>query len=169
MVVKARAAAELLEREAALAMLERAFADARGGEGRLVLVSGEAGVGKTVLVRRFCELHADAARVLWGDCVALFTLSPLGPIADGASTLASAAGKPADPFACADNVVDRFDFAAEAVPATPANATASSSAVAHEPTRVNRFVEFLILSPPSTGARLSRPLQSRSYHLCARK
>ena len=46
------------------------------------LVAGEAGVGKTVLLRRFCERTVTAARILWGDCDALFTLSPLGPLAD---------------------------------------------------------------------------------------
>jgi hypothetical protein len=45
-------------------------------------VAGEAGVGKTVLLRRFCERRAKAARILWGDCDALFTLSPLGPLTD---------------------------------------------------------------------------------------
>ena len=48
-----------------------------------MLVAGEAGVGKTVLLRRFCE--AQAARVLWGDCDALFTRSPLGPLTDVAA------------------------------------------------------------------------------------
>ena len=67
---------QLLERASQLDALDTAFA----AGGRLVLVAGEAGVGKTVLLRRFCERHA--ARVLWGDCDALFTLSPLGPLVD---------------------------------------------------------------------------------------
>ncbi len=71
--------AALLERDAALAALEAAAAGVTDTGGRLVLIAGEAGVGKTVLVRRFCELHGEAARILWGDCDALFTLSPLGP------------------------------------------------------------------------------------------
>jgi DNA-binding CsgD family transcriptional regulator/tetratricopeptide (TPR) repeat protein len=44
-------------------------------------VHGEAGVGKTALVRRFCE-ESDAARVLWGACEPLFTPRPLGPFVD---------------------------------------------------------------------------------------
>ena len=53
-----------------------------GGRGRLVLVEGEAGVGKTALVRRFCGGRGSSARVLWGICDALFTPRPLGPLFD---------------------------------------------------------------------------------------
>jgi DNA-binding CsgD family transcriptional regulator len=55
---------------------------AGGGRGCLVLVNGEAGVGKTSVVRRFCFEHGRAARVLWGTCDALFTPRPLGPLFD---------------------------------------------------------------------------------------
>jgi ATP/maltotriose-dependent transcriptional regulator MalT len=50
--------------------------------GRLVLVRGEAGVGKTVVVRRFCEEWRPPARILWGACEALFTPRALGPLVD---------------------------------------------------------------------------------------
>src|ERR1700754_1201003 len=66
----------LLERGNELEALERALGT---GGGRLVLVAGEAGVGKTALLQRFC---AGRARVLWGECDALFTRSPLGPLVD---------------------------------------------------------------------------------------
>src|SRR5439155_3399250 len=48
--------------------------------GRIVLVSGEAGVGKTALLRRFCEEYSQSARILWGGCDPLFTPRPLGPL-----------------------------------------------------------------------------------------
>ena len=75
----------LLEREQPLAALRDALADAAGGQGRLVLVAGEAGVGKTALVRAFCDEAAPVARALWGTCDALFTPRPLGPFLDVAA------------------------------------------------------------------------------------
>jgi DNA-binding CsgD family transcriptional regulator len=75
--------AELLERTAELTALDEALtAVVDGGEGRLVLVGGEAGVGKTELVRRFCAGQGRSASVLWGACDALFTPRPLGPLLD---------------------------------------------------------------------------------------
>jgi len=51
------------------------------GVGRIVLVSGEAGIGKTALLRSFSD-GAERARILWGDCDPLFTPRPLGPLLD---------------------------------------------------------------------------------------
>jgi hypothetical protein len=45
---------ELVERDAHVAALEECLADVAAGTGRVVLVAGEAGVGKTALVRAFC-------------------------------------------------------------------------------------------------------------------
>ena len=78
---------DLLEREPVLAALGTALGEVAGGHGRVVLISGEAGIGKTTLVERFAELHGHAARVLWGACDALFTPRPLGPLRDIAETL----------------------------------------------------------------------------------
>ena len=50
--------------------------------GRLVLLGGEAGVGKTALLRSFCAAQPKAVRVLWGNCEPLLTPRPLGPILD---------------------------------------------------------------------------------------
>jgi ATP/maltotriose-dependent transcriptional regulator MalT len=73
---------ELLERSRQLAALEGALASLRDERrGRLVLVSGEAGVGKTALLSRFCA-EAHDRRLLWGACDALFTPRPLGPLLD---------------------------------------------------------------------------------------
>ncbi|MGH8825938.1 MAG: AAA family ATPase [Jiangellaceae bacterium] len=70
----------LLERHAQLAELAAAQQDAATARGSLVLVTGEAGVGKTVLVQRFAG-HSKA-RVLWGLCDDLVTPRPLGPFRD---------------------------------------------------------------------------------------
>jgi DNA-binding CsgD family transcriptional regulator/tetratricopeptide (TPR) repeat protein len=78
---------ELLERETQLRELEAALNDAVNGAGRLALLSGEAGIGKTALVERFAREHRADVRVLWGACDALFTPRPFGPLRDIAAQL----------------------------------------------------------------------------------
>jgi len=73
---------ELLERDHYFEQLSVLFHTATTGNGRTVLVSGEAGIGKTALVEQFVSLHCRAARRLWGACEALFTPRPLGPLYD---------------------------------------------------------------------------------------
>ena len=71
----------LLERDQQLAALERHFAAVTASmAGRFVFVGGEAGVGKTSLVRRFCA--EQPIRSLSGACDALATPHPLGPFLD---------------------------------------------------------------------------------------
>jgi DNA-binding CsgD family transcriptional regulator len=73
----------LLERELQLSTLASAFASVAGrGSGRIALVSGEAGIGKTSLVKRFCDDAQGAEVVLWGACDVLFAPRPLGPLVD---------------------------------------------------------------------------------------
>jgi DNA-binding CsgD family transcriptional regulator/tetratricopeptide (TPR) repeat protein len=73
---------DLLERTPFVAVLNECLADVVAGRGRLVLVSGDAGIGKTSLVQRFLETSAGGARVLWGACDDLDTPRPLGPLVD---------------------------------------------------------------------------------------
>jgi len=78
---------ELFERERPLHALEEALEAARAGEGRLALISGEAGIGKTTLARHFTARYAGRIPAFWGACDALFTPRPLGPFADIASQM----------------------------------------------------------------------------------
>jgi DNA-binding CsgD family transcriptional regulator/tetratricopeptide (TPR) repeat protein len=79
---------ELLERETQLRQLSAAFdLLVRGGSGACALVLGEAGVGKTSLVRRELKSWRGRADIYCGACEALFTPRPLGPIADFAGEL----------------------------------------------------------------------------------
>jgi DNA-binding CsgD family transcriptional regulator/tetratricopeptide (TPR) repeat protein len=73
---------DLLEREGALATLDRELAAAARGSGRVVFVSGEPGIGKSSLVAQFVAGLAPATRVLFGTCDDLTTPRPLGPIVD---------------------------------------------------------------------------------------
>ncbi len=79
----AERSAALLEREEALAVLSAWATDVSDeGGGRLAFVCGEAGVGKTLLLRRFCDGQSSVARILWGSCDPLFAPRPLGPLVD---------------------------------------------------------------------------------------
>jgi DNA-binding CsgD family transcriptional regulator/tetratricopeptide (TPR) repeat protein len=79
----------LLERSEQLEVLRAALAEASSGSrGRIVLLSGEAGAGKTALLREFCGAPGGPARVLWAACDPLFTPRPLGPLLDLAASLA---------------------------------------------------------------------------------
>ncbi|ESX81325.1 LuxR family transcriptional regulator [Mesorhizobium sp. LSHC420B00] len=77
----------LLEREDPLGTLLAAAERAAAGHGGTVLVHGEAGLGKTSLLREFAENADRDCRVLWGWCEALFTPRPLGPLQDMAHLL----------------------------------------------------------------------------------
>src|SRR6478735_3677838 len=71
----------LVEREELITRLG-ACLDETHTTGRVALVGGEAGVGKTSLVRSFVETCPDGVRVLWGACDSLSTPRPLAPFQD---------------------------------------------------------------------------------------
>jgi len=72
---------QLVEREPFLHTLAEYADEARQRNGRLVLVSGESGIGKTALVEAF-QRRLKGARWLWGACDGLLTPRPLGPLFD---------------------------------------------------------------------------------------
>ncbi len=72
----------LLERDGELELLAGLLADIGSSGGKVVLVRGEAGIGKSSLVTEFLESHSDEVHVLFGACDDLLTPQPLGPFWD---------------------------------------------------------------------------------------
>jgi DNA-binding CsgD family transcriptional regulator len=72
---------ELWERSAALDLLDDLLSESAQG-GRVAVVAGEAGIGKSVLVTEFARRCGVRARVLWGGCDRLVTPRALGPLHD---------------------------------------------------------------------------------------
>lgn len=73
---------DLLERDGALAALAEAHAAAAEGDGLVVFVTGEPGIGKTSLLNRFIADLGEDGRVLRGTCDDLSIPRPLGPFRD---------------------------------------------------------------------------------------
>jgi DNA-binding CsgD family transcriptional regulator/tetratricopeptide (TPR) repeat protein len=97
---------ELLERDALVDALREAARLAAAGEGRVVVVEGESGIGKTSVLRAIANQPSLGARVLWGACDALTTPRPLGPLVDMARRGARAT---ADRLAQGAPTYDVFD------------------------------------------------------------
>src|SRR5207253_6457553 len=83
----------LLEREFELELLAAAVDGARAGKGVVVLLAGEAGVGKTSLWRELRLRVGRRAAFLVGGCEALSVPAPLGPVRE----VVEAAGSGAAP------------------------------------------------------------------------
>src|SRR4051794_16709848 len=73
---------QLIEREELLTLLQIQFDTIAEGEGHCVFISGEAGIGKTALVKAFCKQQQDNCNIYLGACDALFTPRPLAPVYD---------------------------------------------------------------------------------------
>ena len=73
---------ELIERDGFLSSLQSKFESVAKNEGHCVLVSGEAGIGKTSLVKSFCRNKRNECKIYQGSCDALFTPRPLAPLYD---------------------------------------------------------------------------------------
>jgi DNA-binding SARP family transcriptional activator/tetratricopeptide (TPR) repeat protein len=87
----------LLERDTQLEQLEGVVGEAVGtGRGVVVLVTGEAGAGKTALVRTLLDRAAASATVLYGGCDDLLAPRSMGPFRDIAQALP---GELSDAFA----------------------------------------------------------------------
>ncbi len=97
---------ELLERDQLLRELREAAQAAAAGGGRVVVLEGESGVGKTSALRAGAGRPDSGVRVLWGACDALATPRPLGPLVDMARRGATAT---AERLAAGAPIHDVFD------------------------------------------------------------
>jgi DNA-binding CsgD family transcriptional regulator len=77
----------LFEREEASRLLKSAYASACSGKGRLAVIEGEAGIGKTTLIQHLSAEIGDEADIHWGWNDPLSTPRPLGALQDIAATL----------------------------------------------------------------------------------
>ena len=73
---------ELIERSEVLSFLQNQFKIVAENEGHCVFISGEAGIGKTSLVKAFCKQQREDCSIYQGACDALFTPRPLAPLYD---------------------------------------------------------------------------------------
>jgi len=76
----------LLERDSFFDALNGYADEASAGNGRFVMVTGEAGIGKTALLEAIRDAREDF-RWLWGVCDGAFTPQPLGPLHDIAGSV----------------------------------------------------------------------------------
>ncbi len=73
---------ELIERAGFLTSLNSKFETVLQGEGHCILLSGEAGIGKSSLVKAFIRERENDCNIFQGTCDALFTPRPLAPLYD---------------------------------------------------------------------------------------
>jgi DNA-binding NarL/FixJ family response regulator len=83
----------LLERDTAIQTLLAVLRDASAGRGRMVIVEGEAGIGKTALLQSFTTMIGDNYRVQWGWNDPFTTQRPLGALHDMTASIGSEIGE----------------------------------------------------------------------------
>jgi len=82
------APSRLVGREQELGFLLQCWQGVEAGHGGLVLLSGEAGAGKTRLVEEFANhLRWQGVRVLWGRCYEFERVLPYQPVAEALRTV----------------------------------------------------------------------------------
>ena len=103
-----RSAPVLVGREREQVFLREELAAALAGRGRLVLLGGEAGIGKTTLAKALVrEADARGACVLTGHCYDLTNTPPYGPWLDLIAGYPTDPDRPSPPAAFAGGVLKR--------------------------------------------------------------
>lgn len=72
----------ILERGTELAVLAAVTEEAKAGAGAVVLITGEAGIGKSSLINSLLRILPASTRLLVGCCDDLATPRVLGPLRD---------------------------------------------------------------------------------------
>src|SRR6266571_5742051 len=73
----------LIGRDTEMAQLSALLDEARSGHGRTVLLSGEAGVGKSAVIRDFVQRGRGlGVRAFIGECTEIEARRPFGPFMD---------------------------------------------------------------------------------------
>src|SRR3990167_8564388 len=72
----------VIERDRQISALKAQAPAIASGRGHIALVSGEAGIGKSTLIRKLAAAMPEGWRAGLGACDALFTPRPLGPVRD---------------------------------------------------------------------------------------
>jgi predicted ATPase len=143
---------KLLERQAQLRDLQAALERAGQGRGTTVLVSGEAGIGKTWLLQAFAGRVADTARVFLGTCEDLLTPRTLGPFRDMAREAGGAIGgvRAEDRDAFIEGLLREMRFAQRPAVVIVEDAhwadDASLDVIRHLARRIGRLPAMLVVS-----------------------
>ena len=158
-------ATRLLERDTELRVLDAALDRAADGSGSVVLVSGEAGIGKTSLVRAFTR-SLRSGRVLAGACDDLLTPRALGPLRDavrhvrGPLAAALAADDPGEVFpAVLEELADPHGPTVLAVEDVHWADSATLDLLRHVGRRVDDLPALLLLTYRPDDITRTHPLQ----------
>ena len=98
----------LIERDVPLQRLREMAKQAAAGQGAIALVIGEAGIGKSSLLREFAAGLGAGFRLLQGGCEDLFTPRALGPLRDMAPQLGAGLAELLDGAAGSDLLFPRL-------------------------------------------------------------
>jgi DNA-binding CsgD family transcriptional regulator/tetratricopeptide (TPR) repeat protein len=154
----------LWERDAELVAMRAALAGAAAGEGSVVVVAGEAGIGKSSLLRAFLAGVPSWVRVLAGGCDDLLAARPLAPLREA---VRGVPGPLAD--ALDDPAADVLDAAVAQLAARPSLLVvddvqwaddATFDVLRHVARRVARLPALLVLAVRRDALRPGHPAQA---------
>lgn len=157
-----RAEALLVGRDPELAQLDQVLGEIRTGRGQIILVLGEAGIGKSRLVLEARKRSAEGVRWAEGHCLSFATNHTFHPFVDALRDLASI--EPADPATVASLKLTRF------LSGLPAEERKR-----HEPLLATLLglpldkrseAEVQLLSPQATLQRLAAAISAILARLC---